>query len=175
MIASRVNQTHFANKRQAEDPAVTVGDLMYLSMENLNLPKGRAHKLLPKFIGPYPVEKVHADKSNYTLTLPPELVKRRIHPRFHISRLRLHGPNDNERFPLREVQTFYDFGDDPEAEWKVSEIVGHRWVCNKLELYVKWSLGDTTWEPVASCNELSALDDYLALRGVESPQDLPKK
>ncbi len=30
---------------------------------------------------------------------------------------------------------------------------------------VRWNLGDTTWESVETCNELHALNDYLALIG----------
>jgi hypothetical protein len=175
IIANRAIQTHFANKRRIEEPDIKVGDLMYISTENLNLPKGRARKLTPRFIGPYPVERACPESSNYWLTLPVELVKRHIHPNFHVSRLRPHFPNDDERFPRREVRTFYDFGDDVDAEWVVSEIIGHKWVCNKVYLQVKWSLGDITWEPLSHCEELSALDDYLALRGVDAPTSLPRK
>ena len=28
-------------------------------------------------------------------------------------------------------------------------------------------LGDVTWEPLAECKELEALDEYLELRGVQ--------
>ena len=35
-------------------------------------------------------------------------------------------------------------------------------------------LGDTTWEPLASCKDLEALDLYLELWGVAHPRDLPK-
>lgn len=126
IIANRVYQAHQANKHRREDPGIKIGDKMYLSTADLNLPKGRARKLMPKFIGPYPVTKSRPETSNYTLELSPELVRRRIHPTFHISRLRIHVPNDDDRFPNREVATYYDFGDDPEVEWSVDEIIGHR-------------------------------------------------
>ncbi|KAI0337590.1 hypothetical protein BDW22DRAFT_1311087, partial [Trametopsis cervina] len=64
IIESRVFQTHHANahrrdenvRRGKEDP-ITEGDQVYLSTADLQLPKGRAKKLLPKFIGPYNVLK----------------------------------------------------------------------------------------------------------------------
>src|ERR1700690_3166964 len=59
IIESRVTQTHQANKRRREEPPIAVGDKMYLSTKNLALPKGRSRKLMPKFIGPYPVTKIH--------------------------------------------------------------------------------------------------------------------
>ena len=36
-------------------------------------------------------------------------------------------------------------------------------------------LGDVTWEPLAECKELEALDEYLELHGVQQPCDLPHK
>jgi hypothetical protein len=46
-------------------------------------------------------------------------------------------------------------------------IVGHRWEGCHLECEVRWNLGDMTWEPYTGMKELAALDDYLALQGVE--------
>ena len=175
IVASRVIQTHNVNKSRREDPPLSVGDLVYLSTADLNLPKGQANKLLPKFIGPYPIEAAYPATSNYTLTLPLELVNRRIHPKFHISQLHPHIKNDDERFPNREVHTYYDFGEDPEAEWYVNAIIGHQWVRGKLSLHVKWHLGDVTWEPVENCEKLEALEDYLTLQGVGKPVELPRR
>jgi len=73
------------------------------------------------------------------------------------------------------VRTFYDFGDDPKVEWLVDAIVGHRWSRKRIELEVRWSLGNVTWEPLSHCNQLAALDHYLALHRVTNPSDLPRK
>jgi len=43
------------------------------------MPKGRASKLVPKYVGPYKITKAIPLTSNYELELPMELVKRRIH------------------------------------------------------------------------------------------------
>ena len=67
------------------------------------------------------------------------------------------------------MKSFYDFGQDDEQEWLIKEITSHH-----LELEVRWTLGDTTWEPLASCKDLEALDLYLELWGVAHPCDLPK-
>jgi hypothetical protein len=57
----------------------------------------------------------------------------------------------------------------------MEEIVGHQWVNgNELELKVRWSLGDTTWEPQEACKQLEALDRYLELHGVKCPANLPR-
>ena len=55
IIAARVMQTHHANRHQQTGDAFVPGNRVYLSTKNLALPKGRAKKLLPKFIGPYKV------------------------------------------------------------------------------------------------------------------------
>jgi hypothetical protein len=109
--------------------------------------------------------------SSYVLDLPPELVNRQI----HISRLKLHIQNDDERFPRREIRTFYDFGDDPETESLVDEIVDHEWRKNLPWFHVKWDQGDFTWEPLGNCRELKALDDYMLLVGARTFQELPKR
>ncbi|GBE82281.1 hypothetical protein SCP_0406650 [Sparassis crispa] len=88
IIASCTHQTFQANKLRQEEPEFTIGSKLYLSTQNLALPKGRARKLMPKFIGPYEITDVHAATSNYTLELPQELKDRRILPTFHVSLLR---------------------------------------------------------------------------------------
>ena len=83
--------------------------------------------------------------------------------------------NNNELFPKQDVKSFYDFGQDDEQEWLVEEITSHHWSNSKeLKLEVRWTLGDTTWEPLASCRDLKALDLYLELRGIAHPCNLPK-
>jgi hypothetical protein len=85
-------------------------------------------------------------------------------------------PNDDEWFPKRDTQVLYDLGENDETEWFADEIIGHHWKPNgKLELRVQWTLGDVTWEPLQNCNDLEALDNYLELHGVKTPQRLPKR
>ena len=56
LIAARIEQTHQANqRRRSDDPQLNVGNKAYLSTENLNLPKARAQKLMPKCIGLYEI------------------------------------------------------------------------------------------------------------------------
>ena len=70
----------------------------------------------------------------------------------------------------------YDFGADNNQEWYVEDILGHRWSADKkLEYEIRWSQGDTTWEPHAECKKLEALNRYLELHNVKFPSQLPKK
>ena len=88
IIEARVFQTRRANAHRTADPEIRDGTLVYLSMKNLNLPKGRARKLCPKFVGPYKVKRSWLTMSTYELDLPAALQKRRINPVFHVSLLR---------------------------------------------------------------------------------------
>ena len=84
IITNRVQQMFHANKKCCASDLYHVGDHMYLSTQNLNLPKGRVRKLVPKYIGPYKVVKAHNEASTVTLELPPALIAQRISPRFHM-------------------------------------------------------------------------------------------
>ena len=132
---------------------------------------------MPKFIGPYKVTKSHPEILRYTLDLPPELKARRIVPLFHVSLLCQYHKSDDAIFPKHEVCAFYDFSDAEDNEWLVDDIIAHKWEGNNISFLVQWNLGDTTWEPYAECKELTALDQYLELLGIDNGywKKLPKK
>lgn len=175
IIEARSFQSDKANKHRGNEPLIAKGDLVYLSTKNLNLPKDRARKLCSRYIGPYKVTHAQPDTSNYSLELPVALQKRRIQSTFHVGLLRPHHSSQDSQFPNRAQPEPYDFGAPGEQEWFVNEILGHRWTGPKrIEYQVRWSLGDTTWESHASCNELAALDRYLELHGVTSHTKLPR-
>jgi hypothetical protein len=176
LIESRVRQTHNANvRRRQDDDRLEIGHHVYLSTKNLNLPKARARKLMPKYIGPYEIISCDRSQSYYTLALPEELLKRRIHPTFHSQLLRPAVLNDDARFPNREATFFYDFGDDPEREWLVDSIVDHSFTGNSITFHILWETGEITREPLRNCKDLAALDRYLELHGVITWRALPRK
>ena len=117
---------------------------------------------------------MHTATLTVTLELLPELTARRVHPTFHASLLRAHVPNNDTRFPCHDTKVYYDFRATNEPEWFVDEILAHYWVDTMgLEHQVHWTLGNMTWEPLASCKELAALDKYLELCRVSQPHNLP--
>ena len=123
IIASHVSQTIQANKRRT--PATyKEGDLVYLSTKNITMPKGRACKLSPKYLGPFPISKVIKEGATYQLELSDELTKCGINRSFHASLLRPHVPNDNRRFPGRMPVQIPGFGEKPD-EWIVDQILTH--------------------------------------------------
>ncbi|KXN92742.1 hypothetical protein AN958_01671, partial [Leucoagaricus sp. SymC.cos] len=69
IIEAQVFQTHQANKCQDAKHNIRPGSLVFLSTKNLNMPKDRARKLCPKFIGPYEVIESNPEMSNYKLDL----------------------------------------------------------------------------------------------------------
>ena len=99
IIEHHMMQTHHANHRQMAGECYSLGDLVYVLTKNLALPKGRAKKLLPKFIGLYNVVKAHTPTLTVTLELPPELTAQQVHPTFHMSLIQAHIPNNDGRFP----------------------------------------------------------------------------
>ena len=61
LIEAHVDQTFQANKRRwRDDPRLQVRQTAYLSTQNLKLPKARAHKLKPKYIGPSVVGRIRS-------------------------------------------------------------------------------------------------------------------
>jgi hypothetical protein len=176
LIKAHVEQTFQANKHcRRNDPRLQVGQTAYLSTKNLNLPKARAHKLMPKYIGPYKIIASDREWSSYTLELPDKLLFRHIHHTFHASLLRPAVPNDDTKFPNQEAMFFYDFGNDPNREWLVDSIVDHEFRGNSIHLHVLWNTGDTTVEPCQNCEDLEALDRYLELHGIAHWHNLLKK
>ena len=167
ILEHRVEQTYYSNKHQNPNVQYQLNDLVYLSTKNLTLPKGRARKLMPRFIGPYKILKLMNDSLNITIELPQELKDRRISPTFHTNLVQPYVENDNVLFPKQEAKTYYNFGNNDKQEWFIEEILAHKWTNSDLELQVKWMLGDITWEPMSSCKDLEALDKYLELWGVK--------
>ena len=161
IIESQVRQTHYANHHRRKDDTFAAGDLVYVSTVDLSLPKGRASKLLPKYVSPFKILGVQPSVSTYKVELPTQLQARNLHDRFHQSKLRPYYANDDVLFPHREAHMFYDFGTPDDQEWLVEEILSHQWDKNHLLFQILWNLGNTTWEPYTACKDLQALDDYL--------------
>jgi hypothetical protein len=119
---------------------------VYLSTKNLNLPKGRARKLCPKYAGPYKVVKADLANSIYTLELPGALQEQRIVHKFHVSLLRPYIASSDAMFLDKVQPEPYDFGAPNNQEWFVEDIMGHQWekgnkLTNlKLEVRIEWHI-----------------------------------
>ena len=85
ILQARVKQTRQANRKRRPAPFAE-GDFTYVSTQNMTLPKGRACKLSPKFIGPFKIIKDFGNNS-FKIDLPSDLKRQGIHPIFHSSLL----------------------------------------------------------------------------------------
>src|ERR1700683_670192 len=171
ILEARVKQTRLANRRRKESPFAK-GDLVYLSSKNISLPKGRARKLAPKFVGPYKVLEYYKNDT-FRLDLPSELKQRGVHPAFHASLLRIHVPNDDRRFPGREVGQISSLGNA--EEWAVLNIESHHGKGTDALFEIVWKAGDRAWLPYHEIAHLEAMTQYLEAQGVNSIGGLPRK
>jgi hypothetical protein len=78
-------------------------------------------------------------------------------------------------FPNRTSIEPYDFSAPEDTKWYIDDITTHKWDGKKLLLQVQWNLEDITWEPIANCKELEALDQYLELLGINNWKQLPHR
>ncbi len=123
ILASRVKQTRNVNRHHHEVPFAQ-DDLVYISIQNITLPKGLAWKLAPKFVGPYKFVRDFSNNS-YQIDLPSELKQWGLHPIFHTSLLHVHVPNDDCLFPGR-LHGQIGLTAEPNNEWKIKGIVSHK-------------------------------------------------
>ncbi|KNZ75790.1 hypothetical protein J132_01536, partial [Termitomyces sp. J132] len=103
------------------------------------------------------------ETSNYMLELPMTLQKQRIYPKFHMLLLQLYKASNNVLFPNQATPEPYIFGVLDNQEWFVDDLIGHQWKGTNHKFEDHLSLGDTTWESLATCKDLKALDRYLEL------------
>jgi len=171
IIDARVKHTVQANRKRIQ-ATFKKGDLVYLSTKNISLPKGRARKLAPKYLGPFPITEVLKEGATYQLALSDELTKRGVNRSFHASLLRAHVPNDDRRFPRRMPIQIPGFGEKPD-EWIVDRIVTHHGKGTGSEFQVQWKAGDRTWATYREVAHLNALDHYCELMGVKDVSELP--
>ena len=81
ILAARIKQTHNANRKRALVP-FKEGEFVYVSTENMTFLKGLAHKLIPKYVGPYLLLKDFGNQS-FHMQLPSHMLQRGIHDMFH--------------------------------------------------------------------------------------------
>ena len=151
LLKAQQRQAQYADRSRRE-LVFKVGDQVLLSTEHLALKdKDRTKKLTSKFIGPFSITRVVSSVA-YELTLPPSF---RIHPVFHVSKLRALKSSTAAEYPGRNDASASRpppelINDDGEEEWEVERIVKQRTVKGRnnkkrVEYLVKW-LGYPEWE-----------------------------
>ena len=138
-----------------------VGESVLLRTTNLKFKSGGARKLLPKWVGPFPVlERVGA--LAYRLELPATMP---VHPVFHVELLKAFSTDERHQPPPPPVEV------DGTAEYEVESIVKTREVKRgkqppRKEYLVKWAgygPEHNIWEPEDNVADTTAMDDYLAI------------
>lgn len=154
LLKAQERQAHYADQHRRE-LKLKVGDKVWLSTENIALKQlTQTKKLLPKYIGPYSIIEAINDTA-FKLALPASM---RIHPVFHVSKLKPHV-DGSAAFPHRPQpdRPPPDILPDGEEAYEVERIVAQRTRrigrSNRLEYLVKW-LGypeyESTWEPASN-------------------------
>ncbi|KAH9910441.1 uncharacterized protein BXZ73DRAFT_19495, partial [Epithele typhae] len=92
----------------------------------------------------------------------------------NVSQLRPHEPNDESMFPRRDARIFYDFGEDPDNEYFVDDVLAHKWRGTSVYFLVQWTSGEPTWLPYSEVKDLEALSHYYELLGIKHWRSLPR-
>jgi len=141
--AAQDRQRTYANQHR-RPVTFLIGQEVMLSTKNLKYWPGRARKLLPRFVGPFPVTRVY-DKHGETLAATLDLpVGWRIHPTFHVSLLKAYVPDGSPM--IRPNPDHFRTTDEPVYE--IGKVVDHKIESGLLRYYVQWLHSDHvhTWE-----------------------------
>ena len=116
IVTAQIKQTDKANRGRRDDPlsqedvrlawnnankGLGKPPLLWVSTKNLQAVQGRAKKLLPLFIGPFPVLSYSPRTSTYELRLTDRYARRGLPTRYHSSQLRRDFPADHPQWPNR--------------------------------------------------------------------------
>lgn len=168
--AAQERQKAYADKRRRDLPGFEVGQQVLLSSKNIKFKHSRTKKLLPRYIGPFPVTRVISPVA-YKLLLPTHM---RMHDVFHVSLLKPYKTDGSVQPPPPPEII------DGELEYEVEAVLAHRE--RKLrgkkvvrEYLIKWSGYESihnTWEPEENLvHSREAVQQYWSLttgRGSEA-------
>ena len=134
---------------------------------------GTATKLEPRWLGPFPVERVIGPRT-YRLALPPTLS---IHPVVDVSKLTPFRPSDPALFPARILRPPpAPVTVDGHLEWRVDRVLAKRGAGPSTRYLVQWKgyhHSDATWEPPSHLANARAVlrrfDPAVPARGLLTP------
>lgn len=160
MQDAQVRQERYANLARRDD-AFQVGDQVLLSTEDLNVKfEPKVSKLQHKFVGPFMIVEVITPVT-YKLALPANIYK--VHPVFHVSKLRRYVQSDPDEFPDREDVNIQPpppvITGDGDQEYEVERILDKKTFRegkgkkkkSVVKYLVKWrgyEDCDNSWEPI---------------------------
>jgi hypothetical protein len=173
LIEAQERQKKYADINR-RDVSFNVGDYVWVSTGNLRKPGDEDSKLKHKYAGPYKVLEKYGNVT-YKLQLPDVQLARKIHPVYHVSKLRKFYPRltkfaDDNGNDVPPPPTLIDDSDDIE-EWEVEGVKGKRTVKRQLQYLVKWkgfSHWHNSWEPAyLLTNAKEAIGEYNSDRAMK--------
>ena len=177
LLKAQQQQARYANKKR-QDVKFQVGDKVLLSTANLNN-ELRAPKLMQRYVGPFSIVRVVNDVA-YELALPASMS--RVHPTFHVSKLKRWARDSSERFPGREQDLAPPppVIDEGEEKWEVERIVdkrsrraGRSTITEYLVLWKGYPEHEKSWEPAAGLR--GARDAVRAFEQRAAASDAPRR
>lgn len=156
-----------ADTSRRDVPLFNPGDLVLLNTKHLHLKNPGTKKLLPKWIGPFPVLG-HVNEVAVRIELPPSL---RVHNVFHVSLVKAYFPNRTVQ-PPPPTMLF----EDGTMGYNVAMILGHREVKRgrriRREFLVNWEgygQDHNSYEPEEHFEGNTVLAEYLARQNMVAP------
>jgi hypothetical protein len=172
MESAQERQQRYANQHR-RDVTYEPGQLIYISSADIKI-RTLAAKFKQRWIGPFPITH-RTGAVTYRIRLPPVL--RRLHPVFHVSKLKLHKSSDlNPAVVPPDVEL-----DDDVTEYPIQEILFSRvWGREKISQYrIRWGLPygpeSDSWEAAENLEECTALDTFLAKQGNEGEEHINRR
>ncbi len=145
-----------ADRHRSKPPVYVVGQKVWISSKNIPL-RSVCNKLAPKFIGPFPVTKILSPVA-VRLKLPPAY--RRIHPVFHVSKLKpVFHSTLNPPAPVPPPPRLVD----GEPTYSVNRILDSRRRGCGFQYLVDWEgygPEERSWVPARDILDHSLIDDY---------------
>ena len=147
------------NRSRLDAPSYNIGDRVWLSTDNLCLPRA-SWKLFERWLGPYSITKLVGTNA-VELRLPRSM---HIHPVVNISCVKPYRnclPGQPVSAPGPSIVT-----EDRKEEYEVDYVVDSWYKGKRLEYLVHWkgwSETDRTWEPISNLgNAVAAVHDFHA-------------
>ena len=139
------DMARFYDTHQREAPTYKAGDKVWLDATNITTTRP-TKKFDDKWFGPFTIDKV-ISRNAYRLKLTPNF--RRLHPVFHVSKLRSYTPDSiHERRPPPPPKPVLN--QEGAEEYEVENILDSRFFRSKLEYLVKWKgygPQENSWQP----------------------------
>ena len=157
-----------ADRHRNPAPDYTVGQQVWLSMDNLRMLNRTSKKLTEKCIGPYEVTRVTPNAVK--LKLPKTL---RIHPIVNVSRVKPYlGPLPGQ--PVSQPSPV-QVSEERDEEYEVDYIVASRIYRRQLQYLVHWKGYEDhehTWEPASNVKNAPLVVEHFYKENPSAPQKL---